>query len=72
MRMVKVRFWEKQIIWNQREVLLNTELTDDEIISLQKSDFDSMGDDELFWVDVVDTIYDEILTIDDIVIIKDE
>tara|TARA_B100000131_G_scaffold118614_1_gene115586 strand:+ start:1995 stop:2213 length:219 start_codon:yes stop_codon:yes gene_type:complete len=72
MRKVKVEFWEKQIIWNLRQAVLSTELTDEEITSLQMKDLDLMGDDELIWADVVDTIYDEVLTIDDIVIIKDE
>jgi hypothetical protein len=72
MRMVKIRFWEKQIIWNQREVELTTELTDEEITTLQMKDLDLMGDDEIYWGDTHDTIYDEVLTIDDIVIIKDE
>ena len=72
MRKVKIRLWEKQVIWNLREAVLTTELTDEEITALQMKDLDLMGDDELIWADVVDTIYDEVLTIDDIVIIKDE
>tara|TARA_B100000073_G_C23582844_1_gene512960 strand:+ start:43 stop:261 length:219 start_codon:yes stop_codon:yes gene_type:complete len=72
MRRVKIALWEKQIIWNQREVVLTTELTDEEIIRLQMKDLDSMDDSEAYWGDTVDTIYDEVLTIDDIVIIKDE
>jgi|TARA_R100000084_G_C4535030_1_gene92968 uncharacterized membrane-anchored protein len=72
MRKVKIALWEKQIIWNQREVVLTTELTDEEIIRLQMKDLDSMDDSEAYWGDTVDTIYDEVLTIDDIVIIKDE
>ena len=72
MRKVKIRLWEKQVIWNLREAVLTTELTDEEITALQMKDLDLMDLDELDWGDIYDTIYDEILTIDDIVIIKDE
>ena len=72
MRKVKIRLWEKQVIWNLREAELTTELTDEEITALQMKDLDLMDLDELDWGDIYDTIYDEILTIDDIVIIKDE
>ena len=72
MRRVKIRLWEKQVIWNLREAELTTELTDEEITALQMKDLDLMDLDELDWGDIYDTIYDEILTIDDIVIIKDE
>jgi hypothetical protein len=72
MRRVKIRLWEKQVIWNLREAVLTTELTDEEITALQMKDLDLMDLDELDWGDIYDTIYDEILTIDDIVIIKDE
>ena len=72
MRKVKIEFWEKQIIWNLRDVELTTELTDEEIMALQMKDINSMGDDEIYWGDVHDVIYDDVLAIDDIVIIKDE
>ena len=72
MRKVKVKFWEKQIVWNHRAVVLTTELTDEEIEALQKKDIDSMGDDEIYWDDVESTIYDEVINIEDITVIKDE
>ena len=72
MRKVKVKFWEKQIVWNQRAVVLTTELTDEEIEALQKKDIDSMGDDEIYWDDVESTIYDEVIDIEDIIVIKEE
>lgn len=72
MRKVKIKLWEKQVIWNLREAVLTTELTDEEITTLQMKDLDLMGTDKLDWGDICDTIYDEILTIDEIEIIKDE
>lgn len=72
MRNVKIRLWEKQVIWNLREAVLTTELTDEEITALQMKDLDLMGRDELDWGDIYDTVYDEVLTIDEISIIKDE
>lgn len=72
MRKVKIKLWEKQVIWNLREAVLTTELTDEEITTLQMKDLDLMGTDKLDWGDICDTIYDEVLTIDEIEIIKDE
>ena len=72
MRKVKIKLWEKQVIWNLREAVLTTELTDEGITTLQMKDLDLMGTDKLDWGDICDTIYDEVLTIDEIEIIKDE
>lgn len=72
MRTVKIRLWEKQVVRNLREAVLTTELTDEEITTLQMKDLDLMDYPELDWGDIYDTIYDEILTIGGIEIIKDE
>lgn len=70
MRSVKVQFWEKQIIWNLREAVLTTELTNEEITALQMEQLDLMDADKIDWGDTIDSIYDDVIAIDDIVIIK--
>lgn len=72
MRKVKVQFWEKQIVWNLREAVLTTELTNEEITALQMEQLDLMDADKIDWGDIHDIIYDDVIAIDDIAIIKVE
>ncbi len=72
MRKVKVKFWEKQIVWNQRAAELTTKLTDEEIEALEAKQLDSMGNDEIVWSDIESTIYDEVIEIRDMIIIEEE
>ncbi len=72
MRRVKVQFWEKQIVWNLRNAVLTTDLTNEEITALHMEQLDLMDDDKIDWGDIHDTIYDDVIAIDDIVIIKVE
>tara|TARA_R100000781_G_scaffold24066_2_gene17830 strand:+ start:3766 stop:3978 length:213 start_codon:yes stop_codon:yes gene_type:complete len=68
MKEYNLTFWEKQIIWNKRLVVVKTDkdplkLT---IEDLEQSDFD------IKWIDVLDTMYDEVQEIDDIEIVEKE
>ena len=65
MKEYNLTFWEKQIVWNKRLVVVKTDMNPLELIidDLEDSGFD------IKWIDVIDTMYDGVEEIMDIEIV---
>ena len=71
MKEYNLTFWEKQIVWNKRFVVVKTDkdpltLTIDYINGPSHEDFD------IEWIDVLDTDYDHVQEIIDIEIVDND
>lgn len=68
MKEYNLTFWEKQIVWNKRFVVVKTDkdpltLTIDDINGSSHEDFD------IEWIEVLDSVYDDVEEIIDIEIV---
>lgn len=65
MKEYNLTFWEKQIVWNKRFVVVKTDKNPLELTieDLEQPEFD------IDWIDVLDSLYDNIEVIRDIEIV---
>ena len=65
MKEYHLTFWEKQIIWNKRFVVLKT---DKDPLTLTIDDLHEM---DIEWIDVLDSEYGDVVEIDNIEIVDE-
>jgi len=65
MKEYNLTFWEKQIVWNKRFVVVKTDI---DPLTLTIDDL-ALPEFDIEWIDVIDTIYDDVEEIIDIEIV---
>ena len=65
MKEYNLTFWEKQIVWNKRFVVVKT---DKDPLTLTIEDL-AQPEFDIEWIDVIDTMYDDVEEILDIEIV---